>query len=478
MESDRISVFVDGEWLPGEKTDLVEVVEPATEEPLARVVSATGKTVDLAVQAARAALRGPWGRTTPAERAEILERFAAALQSRGRETSRLVTRENGSPISLSKGTNGIAPAAITRYYAAMVRDQAVEEERTGFRGATVVRREPVGVVAAITPWNYPQSLAIMKIAPALAAGCTVVLKPPLEVGLDAFVFADAAVEAGLPAGVLNVVPGGRDIGRALVAHRGVDKVAFTGSSAAGETIGETCGRLLRPVTLELGGKSAGVVLDDADLDVLRGGLPAASFANNGQTCTVSSRILAPRSRYTEIVDAVTDVARGLRVGDPLAKETEIGPLVSRVQRDRVLGFVERAERAGARMTTGGGAPAGVERGWYVSPTVFADVDNSSEIGQEEVFGPVIAVIPYSTEEEAVALANDTRYGLAGTVWTSDRERGLGMARRLETGAVGLNYFSLHLEGPFGGIKASGLGKELGPEGLAPYQTLKSIYLPD
>lgn len=477
MQIDRTSVFVDGEWQPGDRADLVEVVEPATGEPFATVVSATEKAVDAAVRAARAALAGPWGDTTPAQRAEALERFAAALQSRGRDTARLVTRENGSPISLSKTTNGIAPAAITRYYAAMVADEPVEEERSGFRGTTVVRREPVGVVAAVTPWNYPQSLAIMKIAPALAAGCTVVLKPPLETALDAFVFADAAVEAGLPAGVLNVVPGGRDIGRALVAHPGVDKVAFTGSSAAGEIIGEVCGRLLRPVTLELGGKSAGVVLEDVDIDVLRAGLPVASFANSGQTCTVSSRILAPRSRYEEVVDAVTEVARSLRVGDPLERETDVGPLVSRVQRDRVLGFVDRARATSARLTTGGGAPDGRDRGWYVAPTVFADVDNSSEIGQEEVFGPVVAVIPYRTEAEALALANDTRYGLAGTVWTQDRERGLEVARRLETGAVGLNYFSLHLEGPFGGVKSSGLGKELGPEGLAPYRNLKSVYLP-
>jgi aldehyde dehydrogenase (NAD+) len=477
METDRTSVFVGGDWLPAAEADLVDVIEPATEQAFGRVAAATEKTVDAAVEVARAALRGPWGSTTFAQRAEVLGRFAAALQARGRDTARLVTRENGSPISLSKGTNGIAPAAITAYYAKMIKDWPEEEERTGFRGATVVRREPVGVVAAITPWNYPQSLAIMKIAPALAAGCTVVLKPPLETALNAYVFAEAAIEAGLPAGVLNIVPGGRDIGRKLVAHPGIDKVAFTGSTAAGETIGEVCGRLLRPVTLELGGKSAAVVLDDVDLDVLAAGLGAASFANSGQTCTVSSRILAPRSRYAEVVDAVTEATRALKIGDPLEKDTEVGPLVSRVQRDRVLGFVERAKATSARLTTGGGAPAGFDRGWYVEPTVFADVDNSSEIGQDEVFGPVVVVIPYETEADAIALANDSRYGLAGTVWTPDRERGMSVARQMRTGSVGLNYFSLHLEAPFGGVKASGLGKELGPEGLAPYLDLKSIYLP-
>ena len=476
METERFSLFVGGEWLPVEESDLVDVIEPATEERLGRVAAANEKAIDAAVDAARSAFRGPWGSTTRAERADALERFADALQRRGRETAELVTRENGSPISLSKGTNGFAPAAIVRYYAGLVRDELQEEIRNGLRGSTVVRREPVGVVAAITPWNYPQSLAIMKIAPALAAGCTVVLKPPLETGLDAFTFADAALEAGFPPGVLNVVPGGRDAGRHLVAHPGVDKVAFTGSTAAGEAIGEVCGRLLRPVTLELGGKSAGIVLADADLGVLGAGLGVASFANNGQTCTVSSRILAPAARYDEVVEVVTETARALRVGDPLDRATEVGPLVSAAQRDRVMGFVERA-RGDARLTTGGGAPGGIDRGWYVAPTVFADGDNRSEIAREEVFGPVVVVIPYRDEEEAVALANDSRYGLAGTVWTQDRERGLDVARRLEAGSVGLNYFSLHLEAPFGGIKSSGLGKELGPEGLSAYVNLKSIYEP-
>ena len=471
---DRPELFLDGAWVAPSQPDLHDVIEPATEQVLARVAVATPSDVDAAVAAARQALRGPWGDTSPEERATMLELFADALQKRGRDTARLVTRENGSPISLSKGTNGFGPAAICRYYAGLIRELVVEDVREGARGTTIVRRRPVGVVAAVTPWNYPQSLAAMKLAPALAAGCTVVLKPPLETGLDAFAFAEAAEEAGLPPGVLNVLPGGREAGAYLVGHPGVDKVAFTGSTAAGISIAETCGRLLRPVTLELGGKSAAIVLPDADLAAFRAGLGTTAFANTGQTCTVTSRILAPRSRYDEVLGEVTAAAEALVVGDPLDPTTEVGPLVSKVQRDRVQGFIERA-RPSARLTTGGGVPSAQDRGWYVEPTVFADVDNASEAAQEEIFGPVVVVIPYGDVDEAVSIANDSRYGLAGTVWSADLDAGMDVARRLETGSVGVNHFSLHLEAPFGGVKASGLGKELGPEGLLPYLQLTSLY---
>ncbi len=472
--TERPDLFVGGEWVRPGDGGLLDVIEPATEEVMGRVAVATASDVDGAVAAARAALAGPWGHTSPEERADFLERFADALQRRGRDTAVLVSRENGTPISLSKGTNGFAPAAICRYYAGLVRDLLVEEVREGARGASVVRRGPVGVVAAVTPWNYPQSLAIMKIAPALAAGCTVVLKPPLETALDAFVFAEAALEAGLPPGVLNVLPGGRDVGAELVAHPGLDKVAFTGSTAAGISIAETCGRLLRPVTLELGGKSAGIVLPSADLDAFQADLATTTFVNSGQTCTVSSRILAPRSRYADVVAAVTAAAEDLVIGDPLDRNTEIGPLVSKAQQTRVQGFIDRARDTG-RLTTGGGVPPAQTRGWYVQPTVFADVDNGSEIAQEEIFGPVAVVIPYEDVDDAVAIANDSRYGLAGTVWAAEVEEGLQVARRMKTGSVGVNHFSLHLEAPFGGLKASGIGKELGPEGLLPYLQLTSVY---
>jgi aldehyde dehydrogenase (NAD+) len=330
------------------------------------------------------------------------------------------------------------------------------------------------VVAAITPWNYPQALAAMKLGPALAAGCTVVLKPAPETALDAHAFADAAASAGLPAGVLNVVPADRDAGAALVSHAKVNKVAFTGSTAAGRAIGAECGRLLRPVTLELGGKSASIVCEDADLEQFAQALLEISLPNNGQTCHACTRILAPASRYAEVVEAITETVRGLRIGDPLDKATQIGPLVSPAQRDRVLDYVSVGRADGGRVTVGGNAPD--LPGWFVEPTVFADVGNSARIAQEEIFGPVLTVIPFRDEDEAVALANDSDYGLGGTVWTADIERGIALADRIETGTVGVNHYALDFGAPFGGVKASGLGRELGPEGLAPYLQTRSVYL--
>jgi len=331
----------------------------------------------------------------------------------------LISRENGSPLATSYGANVGVPVQLLHQYADLVETERLEEIRPSVRGASIVRRMPVGVVAAIAPWNFPHLIAMAKIAPALAAGCTVVVKPSPETALDAYVLADVAEAVGLPPGVLNVVPADRDVSAALVAHPGVDKVSFTGSTAAGRSIGEVCGRLMRPVTLELGGKSASIVLDDADLDVFESNLHATSFVNNGQACVLLSRILAPWSRYEEVVDAVVRVARGLVVGDPLDPTVTCGPMASRVHRDRVLGHIETARRSGARLVTGGGVPDGLTNGWFVEPTVFADVDNSSALAREEVFGTVIAVIGYGSEDEAVALANDSEYGLAGAVWTRD-----------------------------------------------------------
>jgi aldehyde dehydrogenase (NAD+) len=315
----------------------------------------------------------------------------------------------------------------------------------------------------------------MKIAPALAAGCTMVLKAAPETALDALIFGEAAHDAGLPPGVLNIIAGGPVAGAHLVQHPGVDKVAFTGSTAAGRVIGEMCGRLIRPVTLELGGKSAAIILDDADLDATMKGLRSASFVNNGQTCHLSSRILAPRSRYAEVVDAVAALADGLTVGNPLEKSTDVGPLVSARQRERVLNYIEIGKSEGAKVVAGGSVPADQPRGWFVSPTVFADVDNSTRIAQEEIFGPVLAVIAYDTERQAIDIANDSEFGLGGTVWSTDHERATDVARAVRTGSIGVNDYALDLQAPFGGVKASGIGRELGPEGLAAYQTLKSIY---
>jgi aldehyde dehydrogenase (NAD+) len=303
-----------------------------------------------------------------------------------------------------------------------------------------------------------------------------VLKAAPETALDALIFGDAAAEAGLPPGVLNIVAGGPACGAYLVGHPGIDKVAFTGSTAAGRLIGEMCGKLMRPVTLELGGKSAAIVLDDADLLATVRGLKNASFANNGQTCYLNSRILAPRSRYDEVVDAVAALAEGLTVGDPLEKSTDIGPLVSSRQRERVLNYIDVGKSEGAKLVAGGSVPADQPRGWFVAPTVFANVHNSARIAQEEIFGPVLTVIAYDTDRDAVDIANDTEFGLGGSVWSSDTERATEIARAVRTGTIGVNDYQMDIQAPFGGVKASGIGRELGPEGLAAYQTLKSIYL--
>ncbi|OCB17874.1 aldehyde dehydrogenase [Mycobacterium intracellulare] len=475
---DRDGFFVAGEWVrPRAGAGVNEVIEAATEKVFGRVALAGEADVDASVSAASEALSGPWATMPAVERAEVMRRIAAWMRARAKDTAALVSRENGMPRRLSLGANGFFPSIALEYYAGLAEQIDDEDRRPGAFSDVTVRREPVGVVAAITPWNYPLSLAAMKIAPALAAGCSVVLKPPPQTALDAFIWADAALAAGLPSGVLNVIPGNRETGAVLVSHPGVDKVAFTGSTVAGRAIGETCGRLLRPFTLELGGKSAAILAEDADLDVFVAALPEVCLPNNGQTCHASTRILAPASRYHEIVDAVTDTVRGLQVGDPLDKATQIGPLVSEDQRERVLGYVESGRTSGARLTTGGGVPPDQPAGWFVEPTVFGDVDNSMQIAREEIFGPVLCVLPYTDDDEAIAIANDSDYGLGGTVWTADPDRGAALASRMHTGSVGINHYALDIVAPFGGVKASGLGRELGPEGLAPYLALKSVYRP-
>jgi acyl-CoA reductase-like NAD-dependent aldehyde dehydrogenase len=466
-------LYIGGEFRSA--TDTVPVIEPATEDVLGYAGCASESDIDDAVAAAHGPDARAWSAAEPAERAQVLKRYAAALQSRAAETATLVSRENGMPIALSRAVNGLFPAALVGYYAKLIANSEVEEIRPALIGHTIVRREPVGVVGAITPWNYPQALAVMKLAPALAAGCPVVLKPSLETAMDAMVFAESAVEAGLPPGVLSIVPGDATAGAHLVSHPGVDKVAFTGSTAAGRIIGAACGQLIRPVTLELGGKSAAIILDDADTEATVAGLRSASFANNGQTCHLSSRILVPHSRYDEFVEAIAALAAGLVVGDPLDERTEIGPLVSARQRERVLDHIAAGNVSGARVVAGGSVPPDHPRGWFVAPTVFADVDNSDPLAQEEIFGPVLVVIAYRDDAEAVRIANDSEFGLAGTVWSQDVERATGIARAIRTGSIGVNDYQLDIRSPFGGVKASGLGRELGPEGLAAYQVSKSIY---
>jgi acyl-CoA reductase-like NAD-dependent aldehyde dehydrogenase len=478
--TDYDKLFIGGEWTTPSSTQTITVVSASTEEVIGSTPEAQEADVDAAVDAARAALADPsgWARWEPARRAETMERFAEAIERRGRRIAEAVSAQNGMPIAISGAFEAAFPAVLLRYYAGVVRQASLEETRAGLMGGNiVVRRYPIGVVGAIVPWNFPQSLAAFKYAPALAAGCPLVIKPSPETVLDIQLVAEAAAEAGLPPGVFNVVPGGREVGAYLVSHPRIDKVAFTGSTAAGRSIAETCGRLLRPVTLELGGKSAAIVLDDAELNLATIGekLFQATLLNNGQTCFLGTRVLAPASRYDEVVDTFAALADSLSVGDALDPSTQIGPMASDRQRERVEGYIAKGRSEGARLVVGGGRPAGRDRGWFVEPTIFADVDNNHTIAQEEIFGPVLSVIRYTDEDDAVRIANDSDYGLGGSVWTSDNERGLGVARRVQTGTIGVNTYLPDPTAPFGGVKASGLGRELGPEAIGHHQQIQSIF---
>jgi aldehyde dehydrogenase (NAD+) len=474
------SLFIDGTWGTPSSQDVIDVVSPSTEQKIGQVPEAAPGDVDAAVSAARKALRDPtgWSAWEPARRAEALERLAAAYLARQEEFAQRVSAQNGMPVTTARQIETAYPAALLQYYAGLVRQQPEEECRPGLFGVTAaVYRGPVGVVAAVTPWNFPQTLLFFKLAPALAAGCTVVIKPSPETVLDAFLLAEVVEEVDLPPGVVNLVPGGRELGAYLVEHPGVDKVGFTGSTRAGRSIAEACGRLLRPVTLELGGKSAAIILDDADLENNVEALFASTMLNNGQTCFLGTRILAPSSRYDEVVSTITDMARSAVVGDALDDSTMVGPLSSSRHRATVEGYIEKGKNEGARLTTGGRRPQARDRGWFLEPTVFAEGDNTHTIAREEIFGLVLTIIPYGQVDDAVRIANDSEHGLGGTVWTRDVQRGLEVARRVETGTIGVNTYLPDPVAPFGGVKGSGLGRELGPEGLDNYQELKTIYLP-
>jgi aldehyde dehydrogenase (NAD+) len=473
-------LFIGGGWAPPGSTSTIEVHNASTGEHIGSVPEAAEADVDAAVAAARRAFDDPagWSSWSATERAAALERLAAELEARAPEIGRLVSMQNGMPIALSPVIEGLTPVGTLRYMASLLATSPVEEETARFLGGDlVIRHEPIGVIAGIVPWNYPQTLSSFKYAPALAAGNTIVLKPSPETVLDSYVFAEAVIAADLPPGVVNIVPGGRELGAYLVQHRDVDKVAFTGSTAAGRQIAEVCGRLLRPVSLELGGKSAAIILDDADLDLAKIGqnLFAATLVNNGQTCYAGTRILAPRSRYAEVVDVFAAFASSLPVGDALDPATLIGPLVAERQRDRVERYIAKGISDGARLVAGGGRPAGLDRGWFVQPTVFADVDNKSVIAQEEIFGPVLSIVEYTDEDDAIRIANESDYGLGGSVWTSDLARARSVVRRVRTGTMGINGYLPDPAGPWGGVKSSGLGRELGPGAIAAYQNLKTVY---
>ncbi len=475
--------FIGGEWVSPHAEAMISVLDPATEELSGRFIDGTEADMDRAVAAARQAFdSGPWPKMSHVERAEVLAAAAKRLRAHGEEMAFTLTAEMGSPISQSIHAQMPIAAGLFEYYAGLAEEFTWETRRPAHDEANqgfdvLVRKEPVGVVAAIVPWNGPQIVAGMKLGPALLAGCTVVLKPSPEATLNFVKFAEAFREAGLPRGVLNIVPAGREVGEYLVTHPGVDKVTFTGSTAAGRRIGALCGERIRRCTLELGGKSAAILLADADLDVVVPNLMAPLMFISGQACNAQTRILAPRERYDEVVDALVSAVDATPYGDPRDEQTFVGPLASRAQRDRVMGYIEIGKNEGAKVALGGGRPAGYDKGWYVEKTVLRDVDNSMRVAQEEIFGPVFVVIPYEGVDEGVAIANDSPYGLAGSVWTSDDEAGLAVAKRVRSGLLGVNISTLDSAAPFGGFKNSGIGRERGPEGIDPYLEIQGVLVP-
>jgi acyl-CoA reductase-like NAD-dependent aldehyde dehydrogenase len=434
--------------------------------------------VDAAVVAARRAFdAGPWPAMGPAQRAEVMRGLLEELARRSPEMGSTIMAENGTPSMLIGPAQVDNALDVLRYYAEVASTLETEMLRAGRYSPALLRSEPVGVVAAVVPWNVPFFLTMMKLAPAMAAGCTVVLKAAPETPLNAYLLAEAAHAAGVPAGVLNVLATGPENSERLVTHAGVDKVAFTGSTAVGKRIAGLAAAQLKRVTLELGGKSAAIVLDDADLMTTMPRLSTLSMSLSGQFCIAQSRVLVPRTRYDEAVEILAAVVDGLRVGDPADPATSIGPVISERQRDRVLGYIDIGRAEGAVAVTGGRVPEGLDRGWYVAPTVFRDVTPRMRIAQEEIFGPVVAVLPYDDEDDAVAIANDSDFGLHGSVWTPDIGHGVAVARRVRTGTYSVNGLALDPAMPFGGVKQSGLGREMGPEGLAAYQELRTITVP-
>jgi acyl-CoA reductase-like NAD-dependent aldehyde dehydrogenase len=468
---DRDRLFIDGAWVPSTGQGRIEVRNASTEEVIGTVPEGTAEDVDRAARAARRAFE-QWSQTGVEERAQCLDRINQGLAARIDVIARLIAAEVGMPMTMATAIQAGLPIMTSGQMAHIVREFPFEEEV----GNSLVVREPVGVVGCITPWNYPLHQVVNKVAPALAAGCTVVLKPSEVAPFTAFVLAEIVEEAQLPAGVFNLVTGtGPVVGEAIATHPEVDAVSFTGSTRAGKRVAELAAATVKRVTLEMGGKSANLILDDADLEkAVRSGVNNA-FLNSGQTCTALTRMLVPRSQQDEAARIAADQATKLTVGDPFDEASRLGPLVSDVQRERVRGYIRKGVEEGARLVIGGAdAPAGLERGYYVQPTIFADVRPEMTIAREEIFGPVLSIIPYDTEEEAVRIANDTVYGLAGAVWAGDPARAEQVARRLRTGQVDVNGGRFNPMAPFGGFKQSGLGRELGRYGLEEFLEVKSL----
>ena len=469
----RDKLYIGGEWVEPAGTGTIDVINPTTEQVIGSIPEGTAEDADRAVRAARAAFE-PWSRLSPYERARYCEAIGAKLSERGDELGALITSELGMPIGLSRMIQAGLPAMGFSAMPELVEEVAWEEEV----GNSLVVREPAGVVAAITPWNYPLNQIALKVAPAMTAGCTVVVKPSEMAPLSAFVLAEACEAVGLPAGVFNLVTGyGPVVGEAIVSHPETDMVSFTGSTRAGRRVSELAAARVKPVAVELGGKSPNVILDDADLEKAVTDGVGKCFLNSGQTCSALTRMLVPRERLEAAEQIAAAVAEAYTPGDPLVDGSAMGPLVSDVQLERVRGYIEKGEQEGAKLVTGGAQPPeGLEQGYFVRPTVFSQVTTDMTIAQEEIFGPVLAIMPYEDEEDAVRIANDSEYGLAGGVWSADEEHAKKVAARIRTGQVEINGGSWNPMAPFGGYKQSGHGREAGRFGLEEYLVTKSMQL--
>jgi acyl-CoA reductase-like NAD-dependent aldehyde dehydrogenase len=469
----RDRLFIGGRWVDPDGSGRIEVINPSTEEAIGSIPEGTPQDVDRAVDAAREAFEG-WSQGPRERRAELLAAIAAGLAERADEIAATIASEVGMPLKLSRRIQAALPIASFKSMPELIEQVAWEEEV----GNSLIVREPIGVLGAITPWNYPLHQIAAKVAPALAAGCTVVLKPSEVAPLNAFILAEVIEAAGLPAGAFNLVTGtGPIVGEAIAGHPRVDIVSFTGSTRAGKRVSELAAETVKSVTMELGGKSPTVILDDADLQKAVVDGVAKCFLNSGQTCNALTRMLVPAEQLEQAAAIAVAAAERFTPGDPFDEATRLGPLVSDTQRDRVRGYIEKGAQEGAELVAGGPEPpAGLERGYFVRPTVFSGVENSMTIAQEEIFGPVLSIIPYSGEEDAVRIANDTVYGLAGAVWSGDEERALRVARRIRTGQVEINGGVFNPLAPFGGFKQSGHGRELGHFAIEEFLQPKALQL--
>jgi len=467
-------IYINGRWHPSHSADSIDVINAATEEVMAKVPDGSAEDVADAVCAAREAF-DPWSQSPIAQRAEYLDEIAAQLKGRGDEIARSIADEVGMPLKLSQRIQAGLPPLVMASYAKLAREFELEEKI----GNSLVLREPVGVVGCITPWNYPLHQVVAKVAPALAAGCTVVLKPSELAPLTAFILAEIIDGVGLPAGVFNLVCGtGAVVGEALARHPEVDMISFTGSTRAGKRVSELAAATVKRVALELGGKSAAIVLDDADFEKAVKATVNACFLNSGQTCTAHTRLLVPAARYAEAAKVAVEAAKGFTLGNPLSADAKLGPLISDTQRDRVRVYIKKGIAEGAELLLGGpDAPPQFSKGYFVEPTVFGRVSPDMTIAQEEIFGPVMSILTYTDEDDAVRIANNSVYGLAGAVWSNDEARARRVARRMRTGRVDINGGAFNMLAPFGGYKQSGHGRELGRYGLEEFLEVKSLQLP-